>query len=86
MNKPLQGTVPPDPNQQKASRLKFPSQIQGQLGLGAVARRSLLGHCSRVPGSRWWVVKVELSPFLDSGRKDRRGSQAVGKSIPRHRV
>lgn len=84
--KARQGLSQWTPNSRKQGGLRFPPRSRATSAVRAVARRSLLGHCSRVPGSGWWVVKVALMLFLASGRKDRRWSQVVGKVIPRYRV
>ena len=92
MNKPHRCTERPGRhsanghNNRKQGGLRFPPRSRATSAVRAVTRRSLLGHCSRVPGSGWWVVKVALMLFLASGRKDRRWSQVVGKVIPRYRV
>ena len=66
------GAQPLNANEQKARRLKCPSLFRDAPWARASARRSLLGHCSRVSRfSGWWTVKVELLPPLASGRKDK---------------
>lgn len=66
------GAQPLSANEQKVRRLQCPSLFGDEPWARAIARRSLLGHCSRVSRfSGWWTVEVELLPLLASGRKDK---------------
>lgn len=62
----------PMPMGRKQGGLSVPPRSRVSPGVREVARRGLLGHCSRFSRPGWWTVKVELLLPLASGRKDRR--------------